>query len=79
MLGGGDTGPKVLDSDEEVKKFVASDEGAIAFIDALNLYDPLRCHLQMVFHTLSQIIVLENSNERVNPMLNLEFRKDGYK
>ena len=45
MLGGGDTGPKVLDSDEEVKKFVASDEGAIAFIDALNLCDPLRCHL----------------------------------
>ena len=31
--------------DEEVKKFVASDEGAIAFIDALNLCDPLRCHL----------------------------------
>lgn len=31
MLGGGDTGPKVLDSDEEVKKFVASDEGEIAF------------------------------------------------
>ena len=45
MLGGGDTGPKVLDSDEEVKKFVASDEGAIAFIDAINLYDLLRCHL----------------------------------
>ena len=42
MLGGGATGPKVLDSDEEVKEFVASNRGAIAYIDAANIDDSIK-------------------------------------
>lgn len=52
MLGGGAIGPKVLGSDEEVKELVASNDGAIAFIDASNLDDSIKVlTIEGVSHT----------------------------